>query len=654
MKLNKLIVVMSLMLLTITSMAFAKTMIVRVYVQNWNQLRERIDFKQANIDIAGGKPHQWYDLVIAAEDYPTILASGLRNEIRTPDLEAEKALIVNQYRSYDSVNIYLRNLVNTYPTLCALDSLGLTYENRQMYGIKISDNPSVSEPDEPGVFICGMHHSREWATPVVCLFFAESILSAYNTSPAMQNLIDNHEIWIFPIINVDGYVYDYPGQHLWRKNRQPFGGSIGTDVNRNYNGACSNDRFGWWGALTVGAQSSHMPSSETFMGAYGMSAPEIYNVRKFFMKHNINASLSYHSYAELVLWPWGYDDIPCPDNALYIRVGTTMANMIQALGGGYYTPEQTPGLYPVSSGYDDWIYGWNRTLNGVPCLSLTTEVGTDFYQDTADLNSICKQNFKAAYYLANFSDSVRILVKPMVPPPQVNVPDTSLASNFTVSWQPKNEQFNNPNLWELQELIDYSTFADSFEGLTSNWTMQGFVLSTRRAYSGTHSVYSDSANNISNYIRTNYPYLVHSGDSLTFWCWYNLEKNYDVAVAEVSYDMKEWVQLGARMTDTARSWRRKAYSLEPYAGKSLYIQFRVMTDDGTLRNGFYLDDVYPVPIFGNSRIISSAITDTFYNVTVPEAGQYWYRVKGSNLANGWGDYSILKGVTVLSSSAASN
>lgn len=654
MKLNRFIVIIGIGFLLGNAVVYAKTMIVRVYAKNWNQLRERIDFKHTNIDVAGGKPHQWYELVVSTEDYPVVLASGLKIKIIIADLEAEKEKVSPQYRSYDSVNIFLRNLANTYPNICVLDSLGLSYENRQMYGIKISDNPSISEPNEPGVFICGMHHSREWATPAVCLFIADSILSAYDTSPAMQNLINNHEIWIFPIINPDGYVYDYPSHRMWRKNRQPFGGSIGTDINRNYNGACSNDRFGWWGALTVGAQSSHLPSSETFMGPWGMSSPEITNVRKFFTTHNINASLSFHSYSELVLWPWGYLNIPCPDNALYTRVGTTMAGMIQALGGGTYTPEQSTDLYPVSSGSDDWIYGWNRTLNGVPCLSLTTEVGTSFYQPVADLNSICRQNFKAAYYLATFSDSVRILMKGMVPPPQISVPDTSLTSNFTVVWQPKNPQFNTPNLWEIQELKDYSIFTDSFEVVSSAWVMQGFQRSIRRPHSGIYSMYSDSANNISNYVRTVYPYLVQVDDSLSFWCWYNLEKNYDVAVAEVSYDTKEWFQLGARMTDTAMSWRRKAYSLESFVGKSIYFQFRAMTDDGVLREGFYLDDVYPVPLFSDTITLSSIIVDTFYTLTVPTAGQYWYRVKGSNTTYGWGEYSILDDVTVLSSSVVEN
>lgn len=648
-------IVIGLFVLVSNSSAYDKTMIVRVYVRHYEQLYKYIDFKYSNIDIAGAKPNEWYELVVPQEDYPIVLRSGLRHEIVISDLESVKDDVRGQYRSLDSVNLYLRNLAWTYPNLCVMDSLGLSYENRQVYGIKISDNPSISEPSEPGVFICALHHSREWATIEVVLFFADSILRAYNSNPAMQNLINNREIWVFPMINPDGYVWDYPVQRSWRKNRQPFQGVIGTDLNRNYLGSCDGNRFGLWGALTSGAQSSHSPSAETFMGGYGASSPEISNLINFFRTHNINTAHSFHSYSELVLWPWGYQNSPTPDNALYVRVGTAMANMITKVSGsGTYTPGQIPSLYPVSSGCDDWIYGWNRWVNGVPCLAYTNEVGTSFYQPISQLDQICRQNFKSIYYLANFSDSVRILVKPAVPQALISVPETSATGNFTIAWQPKNRQFNNPTMWEVQELRDLNVFQDNFEGLLTGWNRQGFNTSTVRAYSGTKSMFSDSANNISNYIRTVYPYPVQSGDSLTFWCWYNLEKNYDVAVAEVSFDTREWFQLGPRLTDTATSWRRVAYSLETYAGKSVYIQIRVMTDGSVLRNGFYLDDIYPVPFFNNTRTVSSSISDTFCDVSVNQSGRYWYRVKGYNISNGWGEFSLLDDVIAFSSGIADN
>ncbi|MEO0074664.1 MAG: M14 family metallopeptidase [candidate division WOR-3 bacterium] len=404
-------ILLALVCLLSISYASERTMVVRVYVNNYEQLFKRIDFKYSNIEICGTKPHEWYELIVPQEDYPTLLRSGLRHDIVISDLESVKEEVRGQYRSLDSINLYLRNLCFTYPSLCVMESLGLSYEGRQMYGIKISDNPNISEPDEPGVFICALHHSREWATPEVVLFFADSILRAYNFNPAMANLINNHEIWIFPVINPDGYVYDYPAQRSWRKNRQPFQGVIGTDINRNYLGSCDGNRFGLWGALTSGAQSSHYPSSETFMGGYGASSPEISNVINFFRTHNINTAHSFHSYSELVLWPWGYQNTPTPDNALFVRVGTAMANLITKVGGsGTYTPGQIPSLYPVSSGADDWIYGYNKFVKGNPCLAFTNEVGTSFYQSVSQLDQICRQNFKSIYYLANFSDSVRILI----------------------------------------------------------------------------------------------------------------------------------------------------------------------------------------------------------------------------------------------------
>jgi hypothetical protein len=237
-------------------------------------------------------------------------------------------------------------------------------------------------------------------------------------------------------------------------------------------------------------------------------------------------------------------------------------------------------------------------------------------------------------------------MKTVVPPPNMVPMDSSNTGNFTVSWSPNRPEGNQPGMWELQELSDYSVIEDNLEGINNNWTLGGFTLSTAQSHSASHSFFSGSANNISNYARTTYPYLPQPGDSLTFWCWYNLENNYDVAVAEVSTDLKEWIQLDNRYTGNSSGWIRKAYSLDPWVGKSIYIRFRCMTDDGVLRDGFYVDDINPVPYFNQSRIVSSAITDTFYNITGQPVGQYYYRAKGYNTTWNWGDYSMLEDIIV--------
>ncbi|MDH5185861.1 MAG: M14 family zinc carboxypeptidase [candidate division WOR-3 bacterium] len=636
------------------SPAMGKEMIVRVYVNNYQELNSNIPFKGTNIEIAGAELGAWYDLVVTSEDYPLILGSGLKSEIIIEDLaiEKERALADGQYHSYEEINQILSNMASTYPSICKLDSFGTTFEGRQIYGVKISDNPEIDDPNEPDILFIGCHHAREWASVEVPRHIADSLTRGYATVPEIQNLIDNHEIWIFPIINVDGYVYDYPARRSWRKNRQPFSTAIGNDPNRNYNGCCNGDAMGDWGALTDGSRSTHYPSQETFMGPYGFSGYEINDLIDFFKAHEFNAVISYHSYSELVLWPWGYSTNTAPDNALLIRVGQAMAGLMQKLSSGNYRPQQGVVLYPTSGGSDDWMYGYSHWVLGVPCLSYTIELGTTFYQSVSDLDNIQFQAFKSALYLANFSDSVRILTKGAVPAPIMATLDTSATGDFTISWSPIRPHANQPELWEIEELSDYSVIEDNLEDTTARWTLEGFSLSTVQSHSSSHSFFSGSAHNMSNYARTAYPYVVQPADSLTFWCWYDLENNYDVATVEISFDSKEWIQLDDRYTGNSGGWIRKAYSLENWLGKSIYIRFRCMTDDGVLRTGFYVDDIYPVPYFNQTQIISSAITDTFYNITGQPVGQYWYRVKGYNSAWNWGDYSTLEDIIVTGTAIA--
>ncbi|MEO0113884.1 MAG: M14 family zinc carboxypeptidase [candidate division WOR-3 bacterium] len=631
------------------SNTFGKEMVVRIYAKNYQELKDRIQFKGTNIEIAGARPNEWYDLIVTSEDYPLVQNCGLKSEIILEDLAQakEQALAEGQYHSYDEINQILRNMATQYPNICKLESLGLTYEGRQIYGVKISDSPEIDDPTEPDVLFIGCHHAREWASVEVPRHIADSLTRAYSSSPAIQDLVNNHEIWIFPIINVDGYVYDYPAQRSWRKNRQPFGTAVGTDPNRNYNGACNGDAMGDWGALTEGSQSTHYPSSATFMGPYGFSAYEIKNLTDFFKTHEFNAVLSFHSYSELVLWPWGYTNATTPDNTILVRVGQRMAGLMERLGGGYYTPQQSIELYPTAGGSDDWMYGYSHWVSGNPCISYTIELGTQFYQSASQLDHIQLQAFKAAVCITNFSDSVRLLMKSIVPPPILAPLDSSVTGDFTLHWSPIRPYANQPEQWEIEELTSYSLIEDNLEGTTERWTLGGFTLSTTQSHSASHSFFSGSAHNISNYVRTTYPYIVQPNDSLTFWCWYDLENNYDVAVVEISPNLKEWTQLDNRYTGNSGGWVRKAYSLENWVGKSIYIRFRCMTDDGVLRNGFYVDDIYPVPYFNQARVVASNIADTFYNITGQPVGQYWYRVRGYNTAWGWGDYSTLEDIAVI-------
>jgi bacillopeptidase F (M6 metalloprotease family) len=187
---------------------------------------------------------------------------------------------------------------------------------------------------------------------------------------------------------------------------------------------------------------------------------------------------------------------------------------------------------------------------------------------------------------------------------------------------------------------------DNAEAGSGLWQLSGFTLSTARYHSSSHSYYSTTqGNNQVTTMKSNYPYLVEPGDSLTYWCWYSIETEWDYAFVEVSRDGREW-DLLASYTGSQSTWVRKANSLANYVGEWIFIQFRYITDDNTVQTGFNVDDISPVPDFGSAMVLATNITDNFFDITGRPRDIYYYRVKGYNSARGWGDFGQYEDVDV--------
>ncbi|MBM3314705.1 T9SS type A sorting domain-containing protein, partial [candidate division WOR-3 bacterium] len=431
----------------------------------------------------------------------------------------------------------------------------------------------------------------------------------------------------------------------------PFGSAIGCDPNRNYNGYCSGTPGSGWGALVSGSRTTHLPTDLTFMGGYGAWGKEIKALSEFFKTRTFVADITLHSYSELVLWPMG-DGTTAPDNSTLVSLGQRMAAQMSRLSGGTYTPEQANALYPTNGGSCEWMYGWGHWVGGFPCMSYVFELGTSFYQSTSQLDAIERECFDGAFYLFSRAESIRTALRGEVPPPVLARVDSSPTGDFLLHWTAVRAAYNQPDRWELEELSGLTTIEDGFESGFTRWNVNGASQSTTQKHSGTYSMSLGTGNNVSNFIATKDPHPVQPGDSLRYWIWYNIENNYDVTIAEVSTDGLEWTQLHERYTGNSGGWVRKAFSLAPWVGTSVFIRLRYMTDDNTLGSGAYVDDVWPAPQFAARTVVSNNITDTLYQVTGRQPGTYWYRVRGHNAVWDWNAQGPLEDVRVTGSGVA--
>jgi len=241
-----------------------------------------------------------------------------------------------------------------YPSLVHVFSIGKSYEGRDIWAAKVSNNVSIDE-DEPEVMVDALHHASEQLGVEQALYLLGTLTADYATYAQVRRLVNSREIWIIFAVNPDGWVYDISadGYKFWRKNRQPNGQfNPGTDINRNYGYK--------WGCCDA---SSADPWTWNYRGPYPFSAPESKALADFVDsrvvdgKQQIRTHVTLHTNGELILYPFSYtlQQLPidmAPDDYAVFRA---MAKAMASLNG--YSYEQSSQLYPTDGDEIDWLYG---------------------------------------------------------------------------------------------------------------------------------------------------------------------------------------------------------------------------------------------------------------------------------------------------------
>ena len=265
------------------------------------------------------------------------------------------------YHSAETLESDLRQLAESQPEIAELHEIGRSLENRPIWALRIGERHG----SEHKLLFMGCHHAREWISVEVAYLLAEHLVTGANQAP-VRDWLQRGEIWVAPMVNPDGHEYSRTQNRLWRKNRrQNPDGSIGVDPNRNYGYM--------WGTLDVNT-SSHVPGDETYVGPRAFSEPETQAVRNVVARELFRGVITYHSFSQLILYPWGYTDKPAPDAFAGLKmaeVAKRMAQLIQGVHGTVYTPEQSSQLYPTAGDTTDWTYG----EYGIP--SFTIELRPD-------------------------------------------------------------------------------------------------------------------------------------------------------------------------------------------------------------------------------------------------------------------------------------
>ena len=361
-------------------------------------------------------PRYRVDAVVSQKDEKKLMRQGFNwrpaEKRQAPSVKSQTQATAPAYHSFDESGTGIRDrlvqIAADYPNLARLETIGYTLQERPMLALSLTAGKKPhrwqGKRHKPEVLFLATHHAREWVAAFTAMRLIEYLTQNYGQDDRVTRLLDTTRVWIVPVANPDGYQYTFDVERLWRKNLRDNDGdgkitiADGVDLNRNFDSH--------WGLDDEG--SSPAFSDGTYRGSAPNSEPETRAVVDFVRAHDFKFILSYHTYGDLILYPWGWQvKTPSFDDPIFVaQAGTDEQPAIQdSLLDIGYDPGVAADLYITNGDFTDWTYA----AAGVPSYTVEMTLGEDaegnfygfeFPDDEIMLNKVFDDNLEFALSLA--------------------------------------------------------------------------------------------------------------------------------------------------------------------------------------------------------------------------------------------------------------
>uniref|UniRef100_A0A670Y5L8 Peptidase M14 domain-containing protein n=1 Tax=Pseudonaja textilis TaxID=8673 RepID=A0A670Y5L8_PSETE len=296
-----------------------------------------------------------------------------------------KKYFYTRYNEWEKIAAWTKRMAKKHAKLISRIEIGKTYEDRPMYVLKVGKQSYQKK----AIFMdCGIH-AREWISPAFCQWFVKEAVTTYGIDKDMTLLLDNINFYVLPVFNVDGYVWTWTKDRMWRKNRSNNSNSdcIGTDLNRNFNAS--------WELRD--------PCELVYCGSSAESEPETKAVTTFIRAHlaSIKGYITIHAYSQMLLFPYGYTEEKTP---IHDKLNKLAKEAVGALRSLYQT-EYIYGaiattIYPCSGDSTDWAY--NEGIKYSFSFELRDRGQYGFLLPESQIKPTCMETMLAIKVLAKY------------------------------------------------------------------------------------------------------------------------------------------------------------------------------------------------------------------------------------------------------------
>jgi len=325
----------------------------------------------------------------------------------------------DRFYRYNEFTRLLKAYAKEYPNLIRLESIGKSYEGRDVWLVTATNFKSGEDTEKPAFWVDGNIHASEVTASAAALYLIQSLVTKYKTDEKTKRAMDTRAFYIVPRVNPDGAEWaladkpkivrsstrEYPftddpldglvwGEDLdgdgkilqmripdpsgaWKVHpddprlmirRDPIetGGKyyriLPEGLLKNYDGATINIRGPKQGLdlnrnFPAGWKTE---SDQRGAGPYPASEPEARNLVDFIAKHpNITGTISFHTMSGVLLRPYDDrpdDDFPTDDLWTYQKIGEKGTEITSYPNVSVFHEFKYHPKQAIAGGFDTWTY----------------------------------------------------------------------------------------------------------------------------------------------------------------------------------------------------------------------------------------------------------------------------------------------------------
>jgi murein tripeptide amidase MpaA len=133
-----------------------------------------------------------------------------------------RSVAYDHFYAYDELTDTLRTWAEEAPALCTLESIGTSYEERDIWLVTLTNWQTGDPIDKPALLVEANIHSMEWTGSTAALYLIHKLLTGHGEDELVTRALDTRVFYVIPRLNPDGAEHGLEERRFIRSSVRPY------------------------------------------------------------------------------------------------------------------------------------------------------------------------------------------------------------------------------------------------------------------------------------------------------------------------------------------------------------------------------------------------------------------------------------------------